>query len=124
MKVDRKTAVKQYCLFHIFIDEEENEEEAVQTPAATYDDETQRLIEEANNARNEYSIADREFREIESELNKVRNVLEKDMGPNDEFATLIGECISLEDREYVYKLCLFDKAIQQPKNGGGETRYF
>lgn len=116
-------------------DDTENDEEAGEgevhqehteeptTPQPQYDEETQKLIQEANEARNQYSIADREFREIDKELSDIRGAMEKDFGPEDEFAPLNGECFSFEDREYVYKLCPFDKAIQQPRNGGAETRW-
>lgn len=101
---------------------EENEPEQQAPPPVQYDDETQRLIEQANEARNQYDVADREFRELDTELNNIRKMLDKDFGPEEEFAPLNGECFNYEDREYIYKLCMFDKATQQPRNGGSETR--
>lgn len=109
-------------------DEEAGEGEVQQEnlplePPPQYDEETQRLIQQANEARNQHSVADREFREIDKELSDIRTALEKDFGPEEEYAPLSGECFSFEDREYVYKLCPFDKAVQQPRNGGAETRF-
>lgn len=88
-----------------------------------YDDETKHLIEEANEARNQFSIAERELREIDTEIGNLKDSLDKDYGEDDEYAPLNGECFNYEDREYIYKLCPFDRAVQQPKAGGAETRY-
>lgn len=92
------------------------------TPPVEYDPETQQLIETANAARNDFNVADRELREIDTQLNSVRETVDKDLGAEEEYAALVGDCFNYEDREYVYKLCPFDRAVQQPKSGGSETR--
>uniref|UniRef100_A0A1B0CR59 Glucosidase 2 subunit beta n=1 Tax=Lutzomyia longipalpis TaxID=7200 RepID=A0A1B0CR59_LUTLO len=100
--------------------DDEVEETTPQAPE--YDPETQKLVEMANEARNQFSVADRELREIDTDLQNLKDAIEKDYGLEDEFAPLNGECFTYEDREYVYKLCLFDRASQQPRSGGAETR--
>ena len=87
-----------------------------------YDPETQQIIYQANEARNQFAVAERELRELESELQRVEESLSKDFGPHEEYAPLEGQCFNFEDREYVYKVCPFDLASQQPKHGGSETR--
>lgn len=97
--------------------------EQVETdPEIEYDPDTKQLIEQADEARNQFAQAERELRELENEQRRLQESLEKDYGANEEYAPLQGECFSFEDREYVYKVCPFDRASQQPRSGGAETR--
>lgn len=43
------------------------------------------------------------------------------MGVNGEFAAMVDKCFEYEDREYIYKLCPFEKTVQKSKNNHGET---
>ncbi|CAG2059941.1 unnamed protein product, partial [Timema podura] len=87
-----------------------------------YDDETQAIIDEANKAREAYEEADRVSRDVAREIKQLQEALEKDVGEDDEFAPLAGECFELTDTEYTYKLCPFDQVTQRSKSGGVETR--
>jgi len=44
-----------------------------------------------------------------------------DLGEHDEFATMYDQCYDYEEREYTYRLCMFNKASQIPKGGGSEV---
>ncbi|EDW04119.1 GH10155 [Drosophila grimshawi] len=91
------------------------------TTTPNYDPETQRLIEQANGARQALEEVERQLREIEHEVKEIEEQDAKDYGVNEEWAMLDGECYTFEDREYVYTLCPFDRVSQKPKNGGAET---
>lgn len=113
-------------------DEEEEDEEEPYAPeeqvdepptkSSKYDEETQKLVDQATLARSEYSEAERAVRDIDTEIRNIHEYLEKDFGPDEEFATLEGECFEYTDHEYIYKLCPFDKTTQQPKSSSSETR--
>ncbi|CAG9787198.1 unnamed protein product [Diatraea saccharalis] len=87
----------------------------------TYDDETQKLVNEASEARQQLTDAERTVREIEANIRNIKENLEKDYGLLQEWATLDGQCLEYEDKEYIYKLCLFQKVTQKSKNGGSEV---
>lgn len=91
-------------------------------PKIEYDEETKKLIEQANEARTSFENAERSLKDLQNEIKSIEDSLEKDYGPEEEFATLDGQCFEYTDREYVYKLCPFDQVTQQPKSGGSDTR--
>ncbi|XP_041359003.1 glucosidase 2 subunit beta-like isoform X2 [Gigantopelta aegis] len=86
-----------------------------------YDEETKRLIEAADAARQKYDDVDKKVRDIENEISGLKKYLETDFGPEQEFAFLENQCFEYSDREYTYKLCPFNRASQRPKVGGTET---
>ncbi|XP_037777317.1 glucosidase 2 subunit beta-like isoform X2 [Penaeus monodon] len=100
------------------IPKEEEEEEIDQK----YDEDTQKLVDAANKAREDFDEADRRVRDLTRELRSLEETQEKDYGPEEEFRVMDGDCYEYTDREYTYRLCPFDKAVQKPKSGHGEIR--
>lgn len=106
--------------------EEAHEESHYEPPKTSgdkpkYDEQTSALLDEASKAKNAFYDADREFNSISNEISNAKRKLEYDVGPNEEFASMIDTCFEFEDREYIYKLCPFDKTVQKSKSGNGET---
>lgn len=102
---------------HGDVEEETHEEPVVNT----YDEETQRLIDESNKIRNEFDEAERSLSSVDRELSEKRGQLQFDLGPENEFASMLNTCFEYEDREYIYKLCPFTKTIQQSRNTKSDT---
>lgn len=68
------------------------------------------------------SDAQREVKNTENELNRHRDDLAKEYGPNDGiFRALKDQCISRDSGEYEYELCWLGQTKQKPKKGGGHT---
>lgn len=90
------------------------------TEEPQYDEETQKIVDGATEARKEYKEAFDNLEKIKTEMKQVESDIEADFGPEEEFAVLKGQCFDFDDREYTYRLCPFDRASQIPKSGGSE----
>lgn len=99
--------------------EEKREEEKEEMPP--YDEQTKKLIENADNARKELEDAESRKRNFENRRNEVQKYLNVQLGDSEQFAPLYHQCYEYTDREYTYKLCMFQKITQRNKNGGHET---
>lgn len=100
---------------------EEEQETEPQEPEVQYDEETQALIDEANSARERFQETVKAVNELQSEIRQLEEKLDRDYGPEEEFAALDGECFEYTDLEYIYKLCLFGKTTQRSKSGGNDV---
>lgn len=81
-----------------------------------YDEETRKLITEAEQARLEFNEADKVVREITQKLQEVNDVLNLDFGEDERFAPLWTQCFDFDDREYTYTLCPFKEVIKIQTN--------
>nr|BAN21351.1 glucosidase ii beta subunit [Riptortus pedestris] len=104
------------------LENEDEETENKDSYEPTYDEETAKIVEEANQARSHYESTLRTVQDLDRELSHIKEFLSKDYGTDDEFAPLDGQCFTYTDREYSYKLCPFDQVTQMSKSGGSETR--
>ncbi|KAK1342740.1 hypothetical protein QTO34_015506 [Cnephaeus nilssonii] len=84
-----------------------------------YDEQTQALIDAAQEARNKFEEAERSLRDMEEAIRNLEQEISFDFGPDGEFAYLYKQCYELTTNEYVYRLCPFKHVSQQPKLGGG-----
>lgn len=92
---------------------------AEQEPA--YDEETNELVTKADMARTEFNTVDTDYRQTQQELEKLKKWLENDYDHDAAFAALEGQCVEVDDREYVYSVCLFGKVTQKNRNGGSDV---
>ena len=63
------------------------------------------------------------FRDLERDIKHLEGVISKDYGPEEEFASLSGQCFEYTDQEYTYKMCAFDYCSQRPNSQGKQVSY-
>ncbi|XP_053973775.1 glucosidase 2 subunit beta [Hylaeus volcanicus] len=98
----------------------DDEQGKVQESVVQYDEETQAVVDEATSARENFQTAERSVNELQMEIRKLEEKLDRDYGVEQEFASLDGECFEYTDLEYVYTLCIFGKTSQRSKSGGND----
>lgn len=86
-----------------------------------YDQQTQALIDAAQEARSRFEEAERSLKDLEESLRDLEQEISFDFGPQGEFAYLYSQCYELTTNEYVYRLCPFKLVSQKPKLGGSPT---
>ena len=63
----------------------------------------------ADKARQEFQDAERTVRDIKKKLEELNDALNLDVGDDERFAPLLGQCFEYSDREYTYSLCPFNR---------------
>lgn len=99
----------------------EQQADAEKEAGVQYDEETQALVDEAKEAREKFHEAERHVHDLQSEIRKLEERVERDYGPEEVFSSLDGQCFDYTDLEYVYTLCLYGKVTQRSKSGGSEV---
>ncbi|CAF1214276.1 unnamed protein product [Rotaria sp. Silwood1] len=99
----------------------EHEKHIHDSVAPEYNDETKRLIQIADQARNEYHEVGEKLLSIKRQIDDLKKQSNIDAGPHDEYAAIIDQCFDFEEREYTYQICMFKTAKQIPKGGGSEV---
>ncbi|KJH49402.1 glucosidase II beta subunit-like protein [Dictyocaulus viviparus] len=86
-----------------------------------YDEETQKFIKEADEARRNYEEMDSKYNSIDSQIREIESFVEQDFGTDHAWATLKGKCFERNEKQYNYEFCPFEKAVQREKGGHGVT---
>ncbi|KAJ2078570.1 hypothetical protein GGI09_007827, partial [Coemansia sp. S100] len=69
--------------------------------------------QELDDARSAYWTAHNAKTTLTSEVSDLKKLLhDTDLGPDDVYLSVKGECISLDTGEYTYEVCLLDRAAQ------------
>ncbi|WKX93609.1 hypothetical protein Q1695_011125 [Nippostrongylus brasiliensis] len=82
-----------------------------------YDDETLKASDEADAARKEYDEVDDKVRTLDSQISEAESFVQQDFDADFAWVALKGKCFELNEQQYTYKLCVFDRTVQKDRNG-------
>ncbi|CAF3133827.1 unnamed protein product [Rotaria socialis] len=86
-----------------------------------YDDETKKLMEIADHARNEYNEVERKVHDVKRQIEDLRKQADVDVGSHGEYSAFMDQCFDYDEREYTYRVCMFKDAKQISKGGGSDV---
>ncbi|PAV72301.1 hypothetical protein WR25_00097 [Diploscapter pachys] len=79
------------------------------------------MISDADEIRKEFTEINNQISNIDRQIRESEQFMEHDYGEDMAWAALKGQCYELDEMQYTYKICPFDKTVQKEKNGYGET---
>lgn len=100
---------------------ESDKDEENEILSQDYDEGTQVLIKETEEAKSAYESKKSILENIQNKLKDVENFLQMDLGETDVFYPLMDNCFDYTDKEYTYTVCPFKKCTQKQLNSGRET---
>lgn len=86
-----------------------------------YPEDIQALITTANGARGTFMVAEQALRNAEAQMSAVQKSAAQDCGESQQFRPLVDRCFEARTAEYIYQVCLFNKASQSLVTGGRDT---
>ncbi|CAJ0570386.1 unnamed protein product, partial [Mesorhabditis spiculigera] len=91
-------------------------------PMPEYTDEIKALIAAYEKARDDWQEVNTKVSDLDRQINDAESFLQQDFGPDQAWASLKGKCFDLDEGQYTYKMCPFDKTVQKDRHGHSETR--
>ncbi|MCP9261702.1 hypothetical protein DINM_005037 [Dirofilaria immitis] len=88
-----------------------------------FDEETQAIMKGfiGRGCKKEYDNLDKRYTDLELSIKDSEQYDSDDFGIDMAWASLKGKCFEMDENEYTYKLCLFDKAVQRSRNSVVDT---
>ncbi|KAJ3075902.1 hypothetical protein HDU98_006534 [Podochytrium sp. JEL0797] len=84
-------------------------------------EENELLRKDAQKARTRLSEMDKLKWDLDAKLEKLKKKSGMDMGPQNVWDKVVGECVDVKSFEYQYEVCFLEKAVQRPIGGGSGT---